>query len=236
MSKKLAAAAIAALVGATASAYAADMYGAPAGGYKDAPYVGNPLWAGYYIGANIGAALGDGAVSNLDQDPITRFHNEDTQLLGGVQFGFNYQRGPLVVGPEFDLGGIGFGHKVTEPGGGVATSLNSGFYGDITGRLGYAFGQALVYVKGGYAYFDGDFSFDNGTRYVARGFSGYTVGGGLEYKVSPAWSVKGEYQYMDFIDVSATLPDGSAYNLNLEVQTFKLGVNYHISGDYGSLK
>ena len=27
--------------------------------------------------------------------------------------------------------------------------------------------------------------------------TGYVVGGGLEYAMSPAWSVKAEYQYID---------------------------------------
>jgi outer membrane immunogenic protein len=237
MLKTFAAAATAALVGASATAYAADLYRGPSAGYKDEPYVSYPLWAGYYFGAHIGAAWGNGEVSDENVAPVVRFHNEDTELLGGAQFGFNYQRGPLVIGPEFDIGGIGFGHTATEPGGGAATAISSGFYGDITGRLGYAFGNTLVYAKGGYVYFDGSFSINDGvSRYVANGFSGYTVGGGLEYKFNPAWSLKGEYQYFDFSSLSATLPDGSVYNLNLDAQTFKVGVNYHFGGDYGPLK
>lgn len=237
MLKKFAAAATAALVAASAPAYAADIYSGPAAGYKDEPYVAYPLWAGYYFGANIGGAWGNGKVSDENVAPVVRFNNSDAEVLGGAQFGFAYQRGPLVVGPEVDLGGIGFGHSAVEPGGGVATSFGSGFYGDLTGRLGYAFGQTLLYVKGGYVYFDGDFSFNDGvSRYVAHGFSGYTVGGGLEYKLNPAWSVKGEYQYFDFSSLSATLPDGNIYNLNLDAQVFKVGVNYHIGGNYGPLK
>jgi outer membrane immunogenic protein len=83
--------------------------------------------------------------------------------------------------------------------------------------------------------FCGALDINDGTKYSANGFSGYTVGGGLEYKLTPSWSVKDEYQYMDF-GFSATLPSSNAFNVNLEAQTAKFGVNYHVGGSYSPLK
>ena len=57
MKKILAAAAVAALVGAAGTANAADMY-APAG-LKDTPYVAAPTWTGFYLGAHVGGAWGE---------------------------------------------------------------------------------------------------------------------------------------------------------------------------------
>jgi outer membrane immunogenic protein len=238
MLKTLAAVATAALAGAIGTASASDMYSRPpSASFVDEPYAAYPLWTGYYYGANIGGAWGNAEVSDVNVAPLVRFHNKNAALLSGVQFGFNYQRGPLVIGPELDIGAIGFTHISRERGGIASTYMGSGFYGDIAGRLGYAFGGALVYVKGGYVHFDGDFAINDGvSRYVAHGFSGYTVGGGLEYKFSPSWSVKGEYQYLNLGSLSATLPDTNVYNLDLDAQTIKLGFNYHIGGGFGPLK
>ena len=56
MKKALAAATVAALVGAAGAASAADIY---PGGLKEAPYVPPPLWTGFYIGAHVGGAWAD---------------------------------------------------------------------------------------------------------------------------------------------------------------------------------
>ena len=36
----------------------------------------------------------------------------------------------------------------------VRIKSEGGFYGDVTGRVGYAWGPALVYAKGGFAWLD----------------------------------------------------------------------------------
>ena len=41
---------------ALATANAADVYSAPAGGYKDGPVFATVNWAGWYVGANVGDA------------------------------------------------------------------------------------------------------------------------------------------------------------------------------------
>ena len=75
--------------------------------------------------------------------------------------------------------------------------------GSVTGRLGYSWGPALLYAKGGYAYptitkpcaFAGApvaFTLDGNHK------NGYTVGAGLEYMFAPNWSAKVEYQYYNF--------------------------------------
>ncbi len=232
------AAAAAVLVGVAGSANAADFY-AP-GGYKDGPYVASPLWGGWYLGGFVGGAWSRVGIDDVGATSTTSFSNEETAFIGGGQFGFNYQRGPLVIGPEIDLGGIGLGHKAVEQtGGGATVSTSSGFFGDITGRLGYACGPALFYVKGGYVYVDGDVTVAESltsTSYKASGFSGYTIGGGLEYKLAPAWSVKGEYQYLDLSSFSTTLGSGDTYNSAFDIHTFKVGFNYHFGSGYAPLK
>ncbi|MGA7323538.1 MAG: outer membrane beta-barrel protein, partial [Rhodomicrobium sp.] len=63
-------------------------------------------------------------------------------------------------------------------------------------------------------------------------------GGGIEYKINPAWSLKGEYQYVDF--GTAKLTDAAnavtTNSLDTNFHTVRVGVNYHFGGGYEPLK
>ncbi len=223
---------------------AADLY-APAG-MKDTPYVVAPTWTGFYIGANVG-----GGWSQLDSS-LNLFNvvtinntNEANGVVGGGQIGYNWQTGGFVIGVEADFDGFGLSHTrdlVTIPAlsFGLGTKVESGFGIDATGRLGYAAGPALFYAKGGYAYFDGKVGIDAPSPLNVRksGIDGWTIGGGIEYKLSPSWSVKGEYQYYDFgsttLDPLAAVGiiGGPTIHSDLNVNTVKVGVNYFLGG-YG---
>ena len=233
MNKTLTATAIVALLGAAGAANAADFY---APGYKDGPIVAYPSWTGYYIGAHVG-----GAWSAADfRDPSgVAFNNDSSDVFAGGQVGYAYQLGNLVIGPEVDIGGIGLSGSVTEAGGAAVGSVSSGFYFDITGRLGYAWGPALIYIKGGYAYYGGSLSVNEvGVGSVSHSdLSGWTGGGGIEYKINPAWSVKAEYQFFEFNTFQLIIPaDGSTWDDRFTAQTFKVGVNYHFCAPYQPLK
>src|SRR5215469_15465510 len=84
-----------------ASANAADMYRAPAGGgYKDMPYVG-VNWSGLYVGVN-----GGGAWNSTHSDDLM----DPTGGFGGGQIGYNWQgvwHPNLVLGIEADFQGAG---------------------------------------------------------------------------------------------------------------------------------
>ena len=96
--------------------------------------------------------------------------------FGGVQFGYNFQTyGAFVWGLEVDLGGMalngngngngntlwtdGWGHTHSTPMN-FSEDNQGGFYGDVTGRLGYTWGPAMLYVKGGFAFLDADLNMD----------------------------------------------------------------------------
>ena len=121
--------------------------------------------------------------------------------------------------------------------GGTLVTTNSNELGSVTGRLGYSFGPALLYAKGGYAFKDGDqigasvggvpvaFTTDGGHR------DGYTVGAGLEYMFAPNWSAKIEYQYYNF--GSGTFLTGPAdiagTRFTDDEHTVKAGLNYRFN-------
>ena len=226
------AASLAAMAAIASPALAADM---PARTYSKAPPYTAPAvvynWTGFYIGGHVGGAFaGDNSlVSN------------DARFLGGVQAGFDYQFAPnWVLGAEAQYSWLGGGNNnngVIFPGGTVVTANSADQLGSVTGRLGYTWGPALLYAKGGYAWRDGN-NIGVTAAGVPQGFTtsgnrkdGYTVGGGLEYMFAPNWSAKAEYQYYDF--GKTTITAGPAPIVGTSVKndehTAKVGLNYRFT-------
>src|ERR1043166_3558027 len=116
-----------------------------------APLAAQPLppapvgmtWSGFYIGGNLGAAFNSDDLSIKDlseeQDLSLPFSN-DTDLIGGVQAGYNWQAGPWVLGIEGD----------------VDFADNVNFLASARGRLGWGVGNWLFYGTGGVAFIDSD--------------------------------------------------------------------------------
>ena len=243
--KNTLAAATVAVLGMAGAANAADMYSAPAG-LKDVPYVAVPSWTGFYIGAHVGGAFSD--LKTDSGSPYWRagqWSNNADGVVGGGQLGYNYQiGGNFVVGFEADFGGMGLSNSQTafNTGGYLSSKTDSGFYTDVTGRLGYAVGPALFYAKGGWVYYDGtvgvtDTSFATPATVNKQGIDGWTVGGGIEYKFAPTWSVKGEYRYFDFGDQTVWTSPLDSYKQELKANTVTVGLNYFVGGlPYSPLK
>jgi opacity protein-like surface antigen len=254
-------------------AAAADMYSAPAGGYKDV-YVPAPVWAGFYIGAHMGIDW-----ANVDLGTINFWDNwgnpwsdhrsfNTTGGFGGVQLGYNFQSGSccFVYGLEVDLGGAAINGNPHEPyyplGWASGKPLgvqfttngnNGGFYGDVDGRLGYTWGSTLLYVKGGFAWLTTDISrregfywgggswtYDNGNG-NNNTLTGWNIGGGVEWKVSPSWSIKAEYLYFDFSNNNNNCCADNGWSSyrnggDLTVNTVKIGFNYFWNAPPAPLK
>ncbi len=200
---------------ALASANAADMYRAPesGGGYKDGPGYVSVNWSGFYAGVNGGYGWG----TNTDVlSPAGGF--------GGGQIGYNFQRGNIVFGGEADIQGA----DISDTGYGLKSKMN--WFGTVRGRVGYAFNRALVYGTGGFA-----FGGVNNDGY-SETQTGWVLGGGVEYKLTPAWSVKGEYQYLDLGASNVVGPLGDGTGNRTQVSTVRAGLNYHVGNVYEPLK
>ena len=188
----------AALIALAAPAAAADM---TARTYSKAPAYTVPAvvynWTGFYIGGHLGGAFaGDNSLQS-----------SDARFMGGVQGGFDYQFAPnWVLGAEAQYSWLGGGNNngVLFPAGTLVTGSSNNQLGSVTGRLGYTWGPALLYGKGGYAWRDSN-NIGVTIAGVPQAFAttgnqkdGYTVGAGLEYMFAPNWSAKAEYQYYNF--------------------------------------
>jgi outer membrane immunogenic protein len=203
------------------------------------------IWEGLYIGAYIGGADANMHIRDVDHlNGGARFKIDDESFIWGGQGGYNFQGGNVVFGIEGDIGRTDFNKQKFDPNfpGGTFSGLKGGTVGDVTGRLGVAVDglpvrSALLYAKGGWAFFDGDVFVDNhkggfgGGRAFAPTFNGWTLGGGAELKFSRAWSAKIEYLHYDFGTEDATLHtplNGNfRYRNDLTSDAVKVGLNYH---------
>ncbi len=182
-------------------------------------------WTGFYIGGHLGGAF---AGNNSLEGSNGRF-------LGGVQGGFDYQFAPnWVMGLEAQYSWMNNNTTgVTFPGAAVVTGKDNQL-GSVTGRVGYTWGPALLYAKGGFAWRD-----NNAIGVSVAGApvpfattgnqkDGYTVGAGLEYMFAPNWSAKAEYQYYNFGTTTFTAgpPAVVGSRFKDDEHTVKLGVNY----------
>jgi outer membrane immunogenic protein len=218
----------AAVIALAAPAVAADM---PARTYPRAPVYTAPQavydWTGFYIGGHLGGAFaGDNSLQG-----------SDARFLGGVQAGFDYQFAPnWVIGAEAQYSWLGGSNNngVLFPGGTLVATGNTNQLGSVAGRLGYTWGPALLYAKGGYAWRDSN-NIGVAVGGVPAAFTttgnhkdGYTVGAGFEYLFAPNWSAKAEYQYYNF--GSTTFTGGPAEIVGSRFRddehTVKVGVNY----------
>ena len=108
------------------------------------------------------------------------------------------------------------------------------------GRVGWATGPVLLYGTGGLGYANSNYSAltpGGGIPPCATGFYsasrwGYAAGAGVEWGFMPNWSAKLEYMHYGFgtsTAPAATLGANSAA-LGLDVDTLKVGVNWHFGG------
>jgi high affinity Mn2+ porin len=125
---------------------------------------------------------------------------------------------------------------VTFPANGPTTvSDKTQIYGNIRGRVGYAFGNVLVFGAGGFAY-DRDEATATATAGVAdSGYfwrPGWTAGAGAEVLLTPNVSATLEYSYFDFAKSGVAFPiTGERYTSGLTLQTVQLGLNYRFNGN-----
>jgi outer membrane immunogenic protein len=241
------------LVALSGTAQSADMYAPPAS-YKDTPCCAS-VWTGFYVGENGGYALG-AHHDQLALSPAVAGVRPEGAFAGG-QIGYNWQglRGysPLVLSIEADLQWSGIHDK------GLGNSINVSsssldWFGTVRGRLGYAFEHALIYGTGGLAYggIHNRVQFPlaglNGIYDIGKTATGYVAGGGIETKLSPSWSVKAEYLYVNLgvnDPVNAAIPAGfpNTYSKAVGGKVFddsfnvvRAGLNYQIGSGYVPLK
>ena len=110
----------------------------------------------------------------------------------------------------------------------------------LTGRVGYSWGPGLAYFQGGavWSRVEADLTVATPATVVAGSFSdtktGWTIGGGFEYRFAPNWSAFIEGNYYDFgsrdrvvVTPAATAcAAGCLFSGNTTAVSVLAGVNY----------
>jgi outer membrane immunogenic protein len=200
-------------------------------------------WTGVYFGGNAGYGFESNSDDIVLSDPSASTSGlKESGGFVGIQMGYNYQMGLLVLGLEGDVQAANikgsFSRVIDAAGDSLSASGNADEFGTIRARIGATFDRLLVYATGGAA-LGGISNTLNVT--TAGGFTslqndstqlGYTVGAGIEYRVDPNWSIKGEYQYINFGSESLS-PAGvvntigtTSNSITTDIHTFRIGVNW----------
>jgi outer membrane immunogenic protein len=247
------------------SAFAADMP-MKAAPMAYAPYD----WSGVYIGGVIGGQWSRTDSSNFDPIGAIAgvpgsilgapaFQTTDaSSFIGGVEGGERYQFGKLVIGWEADMvwgnanatSATSFGQILVPPGSITNTiTVNNKWTGTATSSVGIAHDRWLVYGKAGVAWTKNDYTASTtvagATLFTGTGSDsdtrvGWTVGTGVEWAIWNSWSVKVEYDYLDFGTktvgingsfigaVGASLPMDN----NQHINQVKAGLNWHFMPNF----
>jgi outer membrane immunogenic protein len=174
------------------------------------PYTA-PVYPGYsWVGPYFGVTLGYqwGSVTNSNAQP--------TGVAGGLEGGYNWQSGQFVYGLEGDL-------DLSDANDTFAKyKFSNPWFGTVRGRGGIAFNNILVYGTLGVAFGEGQVG-ASGIGTETSGHVGWTTGLGMEVGLTPNWSAKAEYLYVDLSDQHYFLTGASN---GFESNIFRLGVNY----------
>lgn len=191
-------------------------------------------WTGLYVGANggVGGNKVDYPFNIGGYMPSASLTSSGG--FGGAQIGYNYQFAPAwVVGAEADIDGSNIEGllKASALGGSLAVGTKLDWFGSVRGRVGYLLTpSALLYGTGGWAFGHTTSSITlDPIGSISRGHdkSGWTVGAGLEYALTPHLSAKAEYLYQDLgTDVIGSIPSTASLSETTTVNIVKAGLNY----------
>jgi len=208
-------------------------------------------WTGCYGGLNAGLGW-----SHIDQLQIGTTAGvvasndfgraQGVDINAGAQVGCDYQYGSswvFGVRGQFDVGKIRSHHVIpTFPAFESVDRVKDTW--KATARAGYLFAPSwLAYVQGGgaWAKTDSDHYGFGPPSFVSQNAddvsrSGWTVGAGVEYMMSPNWTAFAEFNYLDFgtknityVAAPGTVGAPSIVATKLQVEQVLVGANYRFN-------
>jgi outer membrane immunogenic protein len=218
---------------ASSSALAADLparRGMPVKAPEPVSYGYN--WSGFYIGAHGGGGWSDRCFSAFGF--ADGCHDADG-WVGGGQIGFNMQQGQFVFGVEFsgswaDISGTH--NPLQAPLDTYNSDINTILL--FTGRVGMTFDRMLLYLTGGGAWVRNEFtynSFGGAVDSVKQNRTGWTIGAGIEYGITPNWSIAAQYNFIDLGDKDIIfVNNGFTATADQEVHLATVRLNYRFGG------
>ncbi|MDP9138573.1 MAG: outer membrane beta-barrel protein, partial [Pseudomonadota bacterium] len=214
-------------------------------------------WTGFYLGLHAGyggfdtdgiyiqeTGINDRVTGSGAVVPVLLEEFDNHGLLGGVQIGFNWQVGSLLLGVEGDISGVDWNNVLpdvqvpVEP---VIMALDVDFLATARARAGWVRNNILYYITGGAAFMESELSVRaaslNGTPTDpdSKDISAIApvIGGGVEWKYTPNLSFKAEGLYLAFdedVDLADFQGSGRPGD-HIEIEDgflFRLGANWQL--------
>jgi len=217
--------------------------------YAKAPAIVAPVydWSGFYIGLNGGGAWSHECLTITNVAGNAVFPNSEgchnaTGGLAGGQIGYRWQTASWVFGVEAQgdwasLTGSNASLTARIP---YTNQTKVDAIGLVTGQVGYAGNNFLLYVKGGAAVTDNNYS----SFFTATGIQfnqasdtrwGGAVGTGIEFGFAPNWSVAVEYDHLfmggpQVVFPASTIAVTRSDNIRQDVDMGTVRVNYRFGG------
>ena len=197
-------------------------------------------WSGFYIGGNGGWGNSHNSWDFAGVTPEGS-HDANGGTVGG-QIGYRWQMGQFVFGIEGQGNWADFkGSNVSIiPGFGTTNQTKTDAFGLITGQIGYAFNNVLLYVDGGAAVTSNsyrEFTTATGALFATGGDNtrwGGAVGAGIEVGFAPNWSVGVKYDHLFMQDstITFTTPAGGIFTdrVRQDVDVVTARINYKFGG------
>jgi len=133
-----------------------------------------------------------------------------------LQAGYLWQNQQFVFGGETDIQISGADDTV------APFKFANPWFGTLRARGGYAMNNILFYATLGLAY--GGMRADNMALSESKSSVGWTAGAGVEVGLTPNWTAKAEYLYIDLASRSFSV---TGQNNAISSNLLRFGVNYH---------
>ncbi|HLZ05160.1 MAG TPA: outer membrane protein [Bradyrhizobium sp.] len=233
-----------------APGFAADL---PAREYAKSPAVVPPVpyydWSGFYIGVNVGGSWGHGRSTStaLDGTFVSSGSRDDSAVIGGGQVGYNVMVAPhVLLGVEADVDASSARSTVTSPDGSNSFASKLDDFGTVRGRVGFTQDNWLFYGTGGFAWSQGSVTRTQiaavtavppipaaaGTVETASTTrTGWAAGAGVEWGITPNWTARVEYLYLDLGTATSVFPLANRQVTSSSTMSIaRIGVNYKFGG------
>jgi outer membrane immunogenic protein len=175
-------------------------------------------WTGFHAGVIAGYGFGDADSVFGQIDP--------KGPIAGAEVGYDQDFGKFVLGGEADLQWTGM-HGVITPGGDTITG-NVDYYATLRGRVGLPFDKFMPYLTAGtaFAHFTETTTSLGGVTTSQQSVLGWTAGAGVAYAVTDAISLKAEYAYSDYGNVTYFAGTPVAETIHSSMSAIKVGVDF----------
>jgi high affinity Mn2+ porin len=198
-----------------------------------------PPRSGFYVGGHMGYLFGNGTATLADPIGIQSAGGTTPYgtFYGGVHGGYEHHfASRLMLGVELDMSFANYSdlanvlsYRATATG---TANEQLEYLSSLRGRAGYDIGSLTPFVTGGIAwastrYSRTDLTTGNEDASPSNVRVGWTVGGGLDYRLDPRWTTRLEYLYTNLGLTGHLFGAAPArYDSQYDLHQFRVGLNY----------